>query len=135
MNDMKLHELVQAIADGRGWKITKVQAAFDLEVPQDGGKRSQVVSVTEFDDSGASMARFTTKVGKADALDGNRQRSALELNFRLPHGCLAIDGTHLVMTDTRPLKTTTPQTSGDSIEFLARQADLYEKQIFGTDEH
>ncbi len=49
--------------------------------------------------------------------------------------CLAVDGGHLVMTDTRPLKTTTPQTSGDAIEFIARQADQYEKMIFQTDVH
>ena len=132
---MKLNELVQALASGRGWKVAEASSAFDLEIPQDGGKRQQVVRISEFDDAGESMVRFTTRVGKADALDGGRLRSALELNVRLPHGCLGIDGGNLVMTDTRPLKTTTPETSGDAIEFLARQADIYEKQIFGTDVH
>jgi hypothetical protein len=81
------------------------------------------------------MLRFTTQIGPVDRLESTRLRSALELNFRLPHGCLAVDGAHLVMTNTRPLKTTTPETSGAVIEFIARQADQYEKLIFQTDVH
>jgi hypothetical protein len=37
------------------------------------------------------------------------------------------------MTDTRPLGTTTPQSSGEAIAVLAAQADRYERMIFGTD--
>jgi len=39
------------------------------------------------------------------------------------------------MTETRPLKTSTPETTGDALEFLARQADQYEKLIYKTDVH
>ena len=132
---MTLFELIQAIASGRGWKVTGAQAPFEFEVPLEGGKRKQVVRVTKFDATGESMARFTTTVGKTDALGGRPLRVALEINARIPHGCLGIDGEYLVMTDTRPLRTTTPETSAHSIDYLARQADVYEKQIFGTDVH
>jgi hypothetical protein len=40
-----------------------------------------------------------------------------------------------VMTETRPLQTSTPETAGDALEFLARQADQYEKLIYKTDVH
>jgi hypothetical protein len=39
------------------------------------------------------------------------------------------------MTETRPLRTTTPETAGDALAFLARQADQYEELIFRTDSH
>jgi hypothetical protein len=81
------------------------------------------------------MVRFTTRIGNVLKLDGGRLRAALEVNFRLPYGCLAADGDQLVLTETRPLRTTTAESSGEAVEFIARQADAYEKFIFGTDVH
>lgn len=131
---MTLRELVEGIARHRGWKSNEERGGASLSVPQ-GRERSQVVMVSEFQDDGVTMVRFTTRIGKVGTLEGPRLRAALELNLRLPHGCLAVDGDHLVMTETRPLRTTTPETSGDAIHFIARQADTYEKLIFGTDVH
>ncbi len=130
---MTLRELVDAIARQRGWETGQERGQATLSVPQ--GPRSQVVSVTEFGDGGEPMVRYTTRIGKAAALEGARMRAALEVNYRLPHGCLAIDGDQLVLTATRPLAATTPETSGEAIGFIARQADAYEKFIFGTDVH
>jgi hypothetical protein len=41
----------------------------------------------------------------------------------------------VVITETRPLKTTTPETSAALVKFIARQADLYEKVLFKRDQH
>jgi len=131
---MTLNEFIQEVSKHKGWTSRSEPGTLGFDVPQ-AGNRSQFVRVVEFKNDGQSMVRFTTRIGPADRLESSRLRSALELNFRLPHGCLAVDGGHLVMTDTRPLKTTTPQTSGDAIEFIARQADQYEKLIFQTDVH
>jgi hypothetical protein len=131
---MKLRELVEAIARQRGWRKGEERGHETLSVPQ-GRQRTQVVMVTEFRDDGEAMVRYTTRIGDAGALEGPRLRAALEVNWRLPHGCLAIDSTDLVLTATRPLATTTPETSGKAIDFIAKQADAYEKFIFGTDVH
>jgi hypothetical protein len=131
---MTLKEFIDAVSKLKGWEAVSAQGSLGFEVPQGGG-RKQFVSVVEFKNDGQSMLRFTTQIGPVDRLESTRLRSALELNFRLPHGCLAVDGSHLVMTNTRPLKTTTPETSGAVIEFIARQADQYEKLIFQTDVH
>lgn len=129
---MTLNELVESVSKLRGWKRVSAQGVVSLSVPQT-GNRKQLIAVSEFKDEGHAMIRFTTQIGKTDRLEPARMRSALKLNLRLPHGCLAVDGTQLVMTETRPLRTSTPETTGDALEFMARQADTYEKLIYKTD--
>lgn len=131
---MTLNELVESVSKLRGWKSAADQAGVTLSIPQ-AGNRKQVVAVSEFKDEGQPMLRFVTRIGKTDRLEPARMRSALKINLRMPHGCLAVDGTQLVMTETRPLKTSTPETTGDALEFMARQADQYEKLIYNTDVH
>jgi hypothetical protein len=131
---MTLNELVESVSKLRGWKTISAQDGVTLSIPQ-AGKRKQDVSVTQFKDEGQAMLRFTTAIGRTDKLEPERMRAALKLNLRLPHGCLAVDGTQLVMTETRPLRTSTPETTGDALEFMARQADQYEQLIYKTDVH
>jgi hypothetical protein len=131
---MTLKELIDAVSKLKGWKVATEEGSSGFNVPQ-AGNRHQFVGLAEFRDDGHPMVRFTTRIGPVDRLESTRLRSALELNHRLPHGCLAIDGVHLVMTGTRPLQTTTPQTTADAIQFIAHQADQYEKLIFKTDVH
>ena len=131
---MTLKELVESVSKLRGWKTLSDQGVLSLSIPQT-GNRKQIIAVAEFKDEGQAMLRFTTRIGGADRLEPDRQRAALQLNLRLPHGCLALDGDQLVMTATRPLKTSTPETTGDALEFIARQADTYEKLIYKTDVH
>jgi len=131
---MTLNEFIESVSKLKGWKSFTGVGGLGFEVPQAAG-RKQFVAVSEFRDESQPMVRFSTQIGPADRLDSKRLRSALELNAHLPHGCLAVDAGHLVMTNTRPLKTTTPETSGKVIEFIARQADQYEKLIFQTDVH
>ena len=131
---MTLKELVESVSRLRGWKTVSDHGLLSLSIPQ-AGNRGQVIAILEFKDEGQAMLRFTTRIGAADRLEPDRMRSALQLNLRLPHGCLALDGDQLVMTATRPLKTSTPETTGDTLEFMARQADTYEKLIYKTDVH
>lgn len=131
---MTLKELVDAVLKVKGWKAGSEGGANGFNVPLAGG-RHQFVTASEFKDDREPMVRFTTQIGPVARLEASRIKSALELNLRLPHGCLAIDGAHLVMTLTRPLKTTTAETSGVAVEFIAKQADQYEKLIYQTDVH
>jgi len=131
---MTLRELVDAICKKEKWGKEADGKGFLLTVPQDGG-RTQRVHVFEFKDEGAPHVRFTSVVGAADGLDAARLKGALELNYRLPHGSLALDGHSLVMTVTRPLGTTTAATSAAAMRYIAKQADTYEKFIFKTDVH
>jgi hypothetical protein len=131
---MTLNELVDSVSKLKGWKTVSDQGVVSLAIPQ-AGSRKQLIALSEFKDEGQAMVRFTTRIGKTDQLDPDRLRSALKINLRMPHGCLAVDGTQLVMTETRPLRTSTPETTGDALDFMARQADQYEKLIYKTDVH
>jgi hypothetical protein len=131
---MTLNELKDGVSRLKGWKIITEDDSEGFSIPQ-ADRRRQYVAVEEFRDESHPMVRFTTRIGPVDRLEPKRLRSALELNLRLPHGCLAIDGVHLVMTGTRPLGTTTPETTADALQFIAHQADQYEKLIFKTDVH
>lgn len=129
-----LAELVAAIAAIEKWTHAGRGAAFELTVPQAKG-RSQSVRVETFEHEGEPLVRFTTTVGARAELSPSRYEKALELNQHLPYGRLALDGGNLVITDTRPLRTTTPETSGRVIRFIAHQADLYERVIYRQDVH
>lgn len=132
---MTLEELVEGIVNARGWMSGAKGDGIVIGVPQGDGSRKQDVFLSTFESEEGPMVRLTSRIGSAKVLDARRLKSALELNFRIPTGSLAIDGEDLVMTDTRPLKTTTPETSGSAVAFLAELADRYEKQFFGTDVH
>jgi hypothetical protein len=131
---MTLNELVDSVSKLKGWKAVREKGIAGLAIPQ-AGNRKQVIAVSQFEDEGRAMLRFTSRIGETDDLEQSRLLSALKLNIRMPHGCLAVDGTHLVMTETRPLQTSSPETTGDTLEFMARQADQYERLIYKTDVH
>lgn len=131
---MTLNDLVEAVSRLKGWKPDPSQGAAGFDVPQGAG-RKQFVAAAEFRNDGETMVRFTTRIGPADRLEATRLRSALELNYRLPHGCLAVEGGHLVMTETESLQHTTAPSAATVVEYLAKQADQYEKLIFRTDVH
>ena len=131
---MTLRELAESLSKNERWALSAGRGTFTLVIPLSGG-RTQKVTLREFAHEDAPMVRFTSSVGSSKSLDGERCRTALELNGRFPTGCLAIDEEALIMTDTRPLKTTTPESSARAVRFIAGQADTYERHIYGTDTH
>lgn len=127
-----LRDLVTQLVNKEGWKHVVENSVISLTIPQKDG-RTQTVRLQTFEHEGETLVRFTSVVGKKSDLTPERYEKALELNFHLPYGHLAIDGADVVITETRPLKTTTADTSGQAIKYIARQADLYEKLIFQRD--
>jgi hypothetical protein len=131
---MTLAELASAIIAREKWTMNVAHDTYKITLRLPSG-RTQVVRLTSFDHEGNSMVRFTSEIGPDSKLDPSRRRAALELNARFPTGCLAIDSDALVVTDTRPLATTTPESSAVAIRYIAGQADTYERFIFRTDTH
>ena len=131
---MTLRELVEKMCAKESWASSPSNDGWEIVIPQPKG-RKQSVFATSFKDGAESMVRYTSVIGNADSVDDRRSRTALELNSRLPHGCLAIGDGHLVVTETRPLKTTTPETSAAAVKYLAKQADTYERLIYSGDTH
>ncbi len=131
---MTLKDLLSKIAAAEGWKLEAAREGWNLVVPTV-KDRTQIVAAVDFKDGKSDMVRYTSVVGDRKALDGPRLTAALELNARLPHGCLALDGKNLVITATRPLATTTAETSAAVVRYVAAQSDKYERLIYGADRH
>lgn len=131
---MTLEELVTQMCKAETWTSSPAGAGWGIEIPQPKG-RSQKVFAAPFKDEAEHMVRYTSMIGDAGKVDDRRARMALELNAKMPHGCLAIEGGHLVVTATRPLKTTTPESSAVAVRYLAKQADTYERLIYSNDDH
>src|SRR5882672_10785391 len=104
---MTLDDLVAKMCKAESWTSATAGEGWSIEIPQPKGRKQKVFAVS-FKDGADSMVRYTSMIGDAGSVDDRRARMALELNAKMPHGCLAIEGGHLMVTETRPLKTTTP---------------------------
>jgi hypothetical protein len=127
-----LKDLVAEIAALQEWTFSQADDGFVFDIPQAGGRR-QRVAVSEFEFESAALVRIVSTVGPKGKLNPEQLVRALSLNFHLPYGRLAVTHEDLVITDTRPLRTTTARTMVDAIGYIARQADSYEQAIFGGD--
>jgi hypothetical protein len=131
---MTLEDLVAKMCKAEKWTPERAGTGWQIEIPQPKG-RKQSVFAAEFKDGSDPMVRYTSMIGESEKVDDRRARMALELNAKMPHGCLAIEGGHLIVTATRPLNTTTPETSAVAVRYLAKQADTYERLIYSADSH
>lgn len=130
---MSLNDLVARICRLENWSHEPAGDGFVIEVPQP-DRRQQKVYATLAMSGTEALVRFTSKVGDAGKIDGDRAKTALQLNFKMPHGSMAIDREILVFTDTNPLRLTTPEASGQVVRYIAKQADVYERMLFGEDD-
>src|SRR5262245_26949440 len=131
---MTVEDLVAKMCKLEHWTAEPDGGGVWIEIPQPKGRKQKVFAVS-FKDKTEPMVRYTSRIGPADQIEDKRAKMALELNSKLPHGCLAIDGDQLVVTATRPLKTTTPESSAAAVRYIANQADTYERLIFSGDVH
>ncbi|HEX5054182.1 MAG TPA: YbjN domain-containing protein [Planctomycetota bacterium] len=103
-------------------------------VPLPAGREQRVHCAVAIEGDDEVM-RIHTVLGSVQALNETRMRAALAMNFRLRHGAFAIDGGRLVMVDTFLLRDADEDEVRLSIEYIAAQADSYEKAIYGTDQY
>jgi len=105
-----------------------------VEVKLEGGRR-QVVQLQFFEYEGREMVRLHTVIGSTERIRPTRLQFALELNYALPHGAMAVKDEQLVMVDTLILAEADPGELEASLEYLATTADQYEASMFGPDVH
>ena len=129
-----IDDLVARMCKLEHWASSQTGPGWAIEIPQPKG-RSQTVYASIVMDGSDALVRYISMIGDSDQIDDRRAKMALELNSKMPHGCLAIHNGQLVVTETRPLHTTTPESSGTAVKYIALQADTYERLIYGSDKH
>ncbi|MEE3327838.1 MAG: YbjN domain-containing protein [Myxococcota bacterium] len=123
-------EICDQVCQERGWK----RGAHQIDVPI-AGNRNQTVYFNFFDFEERAMVRLHTVIGSTARIRPERLTFALELNFRLPHGSLAVEKENLVMVDTLVLDEADSVELESSVDFLARTGDQYEAALFAKDEN
>lgn len=126
----RFEEICEQVCESRGWKRSEHQ----IDVPTSEG-RNQTVYLGFFEFEERAMLRLHTVIGSTARIRPERLIFALELNFGLPHGCLAVEKENLVMVDTLVLEEVDSIELESSVDFLARTGDQYEAALFAQDEH
>jgi len=120
----------QRICAAKGW--TFEPGSVVISCPHE---RHQRVTFTFFSYEDQELVRLYSIIGSTKQIDSTRLNTALSLNFRLPHGALAIHKNDLVMVDTLMLHESSPEEIFTAFSYLAETADRYEETIFGPDVH
>ncbi len=105
-----------------------------VEVKLASGRR-QVVHLQFFENEGREMVRLHTVIGSTERIRPTRLHFALELNYGLPHGAMAVKNEQLIMVDTLILADADPGELEAALAYLATTADYYEASMFGPDAH
>jgi hypothetical protein len=113
-----------------GWARTGSAAI----VPLPGG-RHQAVGADVLALDGDELLRLHTRVGEAKVLNEARLLAALRMNARMRCGAISILDNDLALVDIVPLRDARADAVRASILSLARQADDFERALFGRDVH
>lgn len=123
MQDKPYLSLMDKICRSNGWVLGADRGETVVGIPQGGGQQSVVV--TDFQDSTGQFAiRLWAPVAPADKIPPEQ---ALEVNYALPHGCLATKEGQVVLTATRIWNLTNQADLTNLLSILAYYADFYGK--------
>lgn len=126
----RFEALCRDLAEQRGWRCD----GHDISVSIEQG-RKQNIHFDFFTHDGQEMVRLHTVIGSTRRIRPDRLTFALELNFGLPHGCLAVRNDMLVMVETLILAEADPLELESAVSYLAKTGDHYEATLFGLDEN
>jgi hypothetical protein len=118
------------VCEEQGWELLPTGI-----VVRWGDGRHQLVSLEHFEFEREELVRLSTRIGESDHLGRDQLALALETNSGLAHGALSISENHLCMTDTLLVSSADGSHIAAAVEYLARQADEYERAIYGTDDN
>jgi len=131
---MTIQELAALIRKERDtWSFEETDLYVVVTMRLDDGRQHKV-KLTQFRHDNVAYVRFTAGIGSAEQMEIARASSALALNAHLAFGAVAIQSNELVLTETQPLGTITPQLAVLITSYLAQQADRYEAAMFHTDD-
>ncbi|MDG2050181.1 MAG: hypothetical protein P8M78_08465 [Myxococcota bacterium] len=129
-----LREQFENLVEGVGAEQNWVREEGHILVSLAQG-RQQRVALEYFDYEGIQMMRFHTRIGSTRRIRSERLAFALELNWQLPHGAMAVHADTLALVETMALSEANGEKIASVVAFLAEMADRYEKAIFGQDDY
>jgi hypothetical protein len=124
----EFEKVYRSVCESKGWKFSDKQV--DVEI---GADRHQAVHLDFFEHDGRELVRFHSTIGSTERIRSDRLSFALEVNYGLPHGSLAVKEGMLVMVDTLILNDADPAEIEATVGYLADTADYYERTMFGPD--
>ena len=131
---MDLRSFLDLLCQRAGWPRTELPDGSTAITVVLADGRKQDVFVSRHEEEGLPLARVLTHIGPLSHLSGEKTIQALRMNAELRFGGFAIVDDHLVMTDSVLIAAAEVEELEQSLRYLARQADLAEKHLFGTDE-
>jgi hypothetical protein len=123
-------DLCRKVCESQNWELLPTGI-----VVRWGDGRHQLVSMEFFESGREELVRFSTIIGEVESLRREQLITSLQTNATLAHGALSIQGQQLCMTATLMTEEADAAEIEALIDYLARQADEYERIIYGTDEH
>lgn len=124
----RFEQLTTAIAERRAWKSEDHGLCLDL----DEGRR-QVVHLEHFEFDGREMVRLYSLIGSTRRIKPEKLVYALEMNFKMPYGSMAVHDGTLVVVDTLMVADADESEIESAIAYIAETADRYEASMFGPD--
>jgi hypothetical protein len=128
--ELAFAELCRQVCNAHNWELLPTGV-----VVRWGDGRHQLVGLEIFEFEREELVRLSTTIGEMEQLSRDQLTVALKTNAKLAHGALAIKNDQLCMIDTLLISDTGAGELGAAIEYLAREADEYERAIYGTDDH
>ena len=121
MQEKVYYGLLDQICRSQGWVLGTHQGEVVVVVPQADGK-TQNIEINEFQDSSQVALRIWSPVCPAAKIPADQ---ALTVNFKLPHGALAVKDGTVVVVVTRLFNQTNQADLTHVLQTVAHYAAFY----------
>ena len=118
----------ESVCKAKNWKFS--DSSTNVPLPND---RHQILYFEKHQEAGETMMRVYSIIGGSDILDEQRMLTALNINYRLQYGALAVREDKLILTENFLLRDADEDEVAQTLVYIANQADQYEKLIYGID--
>jgi hypothetical protein len=119
------YSMMDQICRSNGWVLGSDKGEMVLGIPQ--GDAQVSVVVNEFQDATGQLAiRFWSPVAMVDKVPADQ---ALQVNYQLPHGCMADKEGQIVLTVTRIWNFTSQADVTNVLQNLSYYAQFYRQHF------
>lgn len=130
---MSLAEIVEGTGLDGEWELGEKGEAFTVVTTLESG-RAQRVSVRMARAEDGKWLRVFSRIGRVDALSPKSMRRALEVNFEMLGGAIALHADDLVVVQSLLAHGMREGELRAAVESIAILADQYERTLFGLDD-